>query len=61
MAPPTMAGGIPMVIPIDMVMTPIVADVPKDVPRRKETAQFRRKAIRMKMDGSMKSEASVMM
>ena len=46
---------------MDMVMTPMVAAVPKEVPRRKEMAQFNRKASSRKMEGRMNWVARLMM
>ena len=55
-APPSRAGSIPMILPIVMQMTPIVAIVPKDVPVRNDTKQFRRKVMSKKTLGIMTIE-----
>ena len=50
-APPTRSMGMFMAAAIVVQITPMVAAVPKAVPVRKETAQFRRKAISKNREG----------
>ena len=56
-APPVSIGLTPIVEPMEAQITPIVAEVPKDVPVRTESPLLRRKVIRRKTDGRIRVEA----
>jgi hypothetical protein len=56
-APPVSIGLTPIVEPMEAQITPIVAEVPKDVPVRTESPLLRRKVIRRKTDGLIRVEA----
>jgi hypothetical protein len=56
-APPVSIGLTPIVEPMEAQITPIVAEVPNDVPVRTESPLLRRKVIRRKMDGLIRVEA----
>src|SRR5574344_2225403 len=54
MAPPRYTGLMPITLPILMVMTPIVAAVPKEVPVSRDNRQLSKKVITKKAPGWIK-------
>ena len=60
-APPTITGFIPIDFAIVIHITPIVAEVPKDVPIRNETRQLSKNVISTKISGVIKSIAEQIM
>ena len=56
-APPSQNGESPIAEAMDMVITPIVAPVPNEVPVSTEIRQFNRNAISRNTDGSIRSAA----
>ena len=60
MAPPLYRLGTPRVSPRDRVMTPMVAAVPKAVPKRNDTAQFSQNVSSKNTLGRMNCTARAM-
>ena len=57
-APPRYTGLIPITLPILIVITPMVAAVPKEVQVKSESRQFKRNVITKKAPGLIKLPAS---